>query len=148
MRNSSHRPRLILLAALYAGLALVAHATGKPDVSAPELSEADGARIRTAIIIATFDELHGRCTRAGGFSAAQREEADRWQANQRVDELRAHLDGAGLSATLREQVRAASARIIEQLAAGANPCAAAVKLTRTADAGASPVVAVTPVPAA
>lgn len=134
MRNSSDRPRFFLLASLYAGLALVAHATGKPDSATPQLSEADGARIRAAIVIATFDELRGRCDRAEGFDAAQREEGDRWRTSQGVDRLRAHLDGPGLSAQLREQVRAASAQIIEQVASNANPCAAAIGLTRTADA--------------
>jgi hypothetical protein len=43
MRNSSDRARLALLAALYAGLALVAHATGKPDASGHEVSEAGRA---------------------------------------------------------------------------------------------------------
>lgn len=100
MRHSSHRHRFLLLAALYAGLALVAHATGKPDASGPALSDAEGARIRTAIITAAFDELHGRCTRAGGYSPVQPGETDRWQSKLRVDELRAHLDDAGLSALL------------------------------------------------
>lgn len=134
MRNSSDRPRFILLASLYAGLALVAHATGKPDSATPELSEADGARIRAAIVVATFDELRGRCGRAEGFNASQREEIDRWQATHGVDRLRTHLEGPGLDAQLRDQVHAASSQIIEQVAASANPCVAAVSLTRTADA--------------
>lgn len=98
MRHLSHRHRLILLTALYAGLALVAHATGKPDASAAKLSDAGGARIRTTTITAPFDELHGRCTRADGHGPVSREKADRCQSSLRVDELRAHLDGAGLSA--------------------------------------------------
>src|SRR5689334_9660215 len=101
---------------------------------AQQVSDADAARVRAAIVIDTFDELDARCSRAGGFSAAQRGEADQWVAGQGVEKLRAHLNGAGLSATLREQARAASAQVIQQVAAAANPCVAAVSITRTNDA--------------
>lgn len=101
---------------------------------AQPVGEADASRVRAAIVITTFDELEGRCDRAGGFSAAQREEIDRWIDGNGIEKLRAHLDGAGLSAPLRAQVRAGAAQIIQQVAAAANPCLAAVSITRTNDA--------------
>jgi hypothetical protein len=115
-----------LTAGLLSALALCA--------GAQEVSEADASRVRAAIVITTFDELLARCDRAGGLSTAQRAEAERWIDANGIAKLRAHLNGAGLSASLREQVRAGSAQIIEQVAAAANPCLAAVSITRTNDA--------------
>jgi hypothetical protein len=103
-------------------------------VSAQDLSAADTARIKAAIVINTFDELQSRCTRSGGFNAAQRAEVDTWLSGQSVDRVRTHIYGAGLSASLREQARAASVQVIQQVAASADPCFAATGLTRTADA--------------
>jgi hypothetical protein len=99
---------------------------------AAELSDGDQARIRAGIVLATFDELDSRCARS--YSEPQRAEVDRWRASQDVDRVRAHLNGAGLSAELRQQVGVAARQIIQQVASASEPCAAAVGLTRTADA--------------
>jgi hypothetical protein len=103
-------------------------------VGAQEVSAADAARVRAAIVISTFDELDTRCKSAGGLSVAQREEVDRWVSGQDVNKIRAHLNGTGLSAPLRDQVRVAASQIIQQVAPATNPCVAAVGLTRTNDA--------------
>lgn len=107
---------------------------GAHDASAADLPEADQARIRAGIVIATFDELDSRCARSQGYSDTQRDEVTRWRSGQDVDRVRAHLEGPGLSIELRQQVRAAAAHIIQQVASAAEPCAAAMGLTRTADA--------------
>jgi hypothetical protein len=99
---------------------------------AAELSDGDQARIRAGIVLATFDELDSRCARS--YSEPQRAEVDRWRASQDVDRVRAHLNGAGLSTELRQQVGVAARQIIQQVASASEPCAAAVGLTRTADA--------------
>ncbi|HUQ11960.1 MAG TPA: hypothetical protein VM146_16715 [Steroidobacteraceae bacterium] len=101
---------------------------------AQQVSDADASRVRAAIVIATFDELEARCARGDGFSVEHRQEIDRWVSANGIAKLRAHLDGAGLTAPLREQVRAGSAQVIRQVAAAANPCLAAVSVTRTNDA--------------
>lgn len=100
----------------------------------PPLSQADAARVKAAIIVATYDTLASRCRQGSGFTSAQRAELDRWESRQEIAAVRAHLTGAGLSAALRQQVDAASTQIIQQVAAGAPPCTAAVSLTRTDDA--------------
>ncbi len=119
---------------MWSGAAAIGAALAALSASAQEISESDAARVKAAIVVSTFDELDARCARAGGYSGAQRQEIDRWVAAQGVPKLRTHLDGTGLSAPLREQVRAASAQIIQQVASATNPCVAAVGLTRTRDA--------------
>jgi uncharacterized membrane protein YgcG len=107
---------------------------GSAGAQAQEVPPADAARAKAGIIIATYDDLAGRCDEAGGFSGAQRAEIDAWKSRQEVDKVRAHLDGGGLSPALRGQVQAAAKQIIQQVASNAPPCAAAVSLTRTNDA--------------
>ena len=97
-------------------------------------SEVDMAYVKAGIVLATFDELQQRCASSGGFDAAQRREVEAWQSTHGVDALRTHLKGPGLSPALREQVRATSTQVVQQVASGVNPCLAAVSLTRTADA--------------
>src|SRR5690349_14442528 len=124
---------LELLVSPSALLATTLLATCGP-VRAADLGDADQARIRAGIVVATFDELDGRCTQGKGYSDAQRGEVERWSASNEVDRVRQHLNGAGLSAELRQQVRGAATQIIQQVASATEPCAAAVGLTRTADA--------------
>jgi hypothetical protein len=119
---------------MLSGVAALAGVFGSSPSGAQEISEPDAARVKAAIVIGTFDELDARCARAGGYSGAQREEVERWVTGQGVPRLRTHLDGAGLSAPLREQVRVASGQIIQQVASATHPCVAAVGLTRTRDA--------------
>lgn len=97
-------------------------------------SEIDLAYVKAGIVLATFDDLQQKCARSGGFDAAQRREVEAWQSTHGVDALRIHLNGPGLSPALREQVKAAAAQVVQQVASTANPCLAAVSLTRTADA--------------
>ena len=101
---------------------------------AQSLSEADAARVKAAIVISTYDSLATRCQQESAFTSAQRTELDRWESRQDIARVRAHLAGAGLSVPLRQQVEQAAKQIIEQVAAGSPPCAAAVSLTRTNDA--------------
>lgn len=99
-----------------------------------QISAADAVRVKTAIVIATYDDLAARCGKDSGFSSVQRAELDRWESRQEVAKVRMHLNGAGLSPALREQVQGAAKQIIQQVASSAPPCAAAVSLTRTNDA--------------
>lgn len=99
-----------------------------------DLTAADQSRIRAAILINTFDTLEGRCVNSGGFAAGQRAEVEQWQLRNGVARLRTHLNGAGLSAPLRERARLSAAQVIQQVAANADPCFAAVTLSHMADA--------------
>lgn len=107
-------------------LASVAHAQS--------LSENEMALAKAGIVLSAFADLQQKCVRSGGFDVAQRREVEAWQTTNGVDALRTHLNGPGLSQPLREQVHAAATQVVQQVASGANPCIAAVSLTRTADA--------------
>jgi hypothetical protein len=99
-----------------------------------EMSAADAARVKAAMVIATYDELAARCEKGSGFTGVQRAELDRWESSQQVSRVRTHVQGPGLSPAVREQVQAAARQIIQQVAATGPPCIAAVSITRTNDA--------------
>lgn len=99
--------------------------------TAQDVSEAEQARIKAAIGLYVFDDLEAQC--GSGFDAAQRAEVASWSRKHSVPRVRAHLDGAGLSDHWRSQARAGAQQVIRQVASGANPCVAAVSITRTAD---------------
>jgi len=110
--------------------ALLAGSSGAAD----KISEADAARVQSGIIIHVFDVLSARCAQDKGFSSAQRTEISTWRSENGVDKLRDHLNGKGLTSDLREQIKAAGSSVIDQTAAKAPPCDAAVALTRMAPA--------------
>ncbi len=114
--------------------AVMSMALGNAGAQSPDVPPADASRVKAGIIIATFDDLAARCDKAGGLSGTQRAEVDAWESRQQVDKVRAHLNGVGLNPALRTQVQDAAKQIIQQVAANAPPCAAAVSLTRTNDA--------------
>ncbi len=111
------------------GSALLAAATG---VSAQEYNEAEKALARAAISIALFDELSQRCANASSFSPAQQKEADNWQRANSVAQVRTKAQA--LNPQLRGQITEAANQVIRQVAGGADPCAAAVSVTRMAEA--------------
>jgi len=100
-------------------------------VSAQDYSETEKALARAAISIAMFDELSRRCANASGFSPAQQKEADSWQSANGVAKLRARVQV--LSPQLRSQIDQAAGQVLTQVAGGANPCVAAVSVTRLAE---------------
>lgn len=110
------------------GIALLSVASR---VSAQEYSDTEKALARAAISIAMFDELSRRCANASGFSPAQQKEADSWQSANGVAKLRARVQG--LSQPLRRQIDEAANQVLTQVAGGANPCMAAVSVTRLAE---------------
>jgi hypothetical protein len=123
-----------MAAAATVAITVAVTAVAGAGAQAHPVSPPDAARVKAAIIIATHDNLASRCRRESEFTSAQRAELDRWESRQDIARVRAHLTGAGLSAPLRQQVDAASKQIIQQVAAGAPLCTAAVSLTRTTDA--------------
>jgi hypothetical protein len=93
----------------------------------------DAALVQAAVILTTFDRLDAGC--AGAYSPAQREQVQRWQADNAVDALRARLPALQADAQLAERVDR-SARQIVQVARskGANDCAAATSPNQLPDA--------------
>lgn len=100
-------------------------------VSAQDYSDTEKALARAGISIAMFDELSRRCANASGFSPAQQKEADSWQGANGVAKLRTRVQA--LNPQLRGQIDQAAGQVLTQVAGGANPCVAAVSVTRLAE---------------
>lgn len=101
-------------------------------------SPPDRALAEAAVVLTTFDRLDAAC--AGRYSPAQREQVQRWLADNAVAAIRPRVDGlmrgdAGLAAQVD---RAAQQIVGAARGKGADDCSAAVSLTKLPNARIGP----------
>lgn len=93
----------------------------------------DNALLQAAVIVTTFDRLDAGC--AGGYTATQREQVQRWQADNGVDALRARLPGLRANGDTAVRLDRSAQQIVQiARSKGANDCTAAASLTKLPDA--------------
>lgn len=96
-------------------------------------AEPDPTLQQAAVLVTTFDRLDAGC--AGAYSAAQREQLQRWQADNAVDTVRARLPELRADAVLAAKLDRAAQQIVQVARSkGANDCTAAASLTKLPDA--------------
>ncbi|MCE4557027.1 hypothetical protein [Pelomonas cellulosilytica] len=129
----ARRTRAALLACL--AVATTGIATAQPD----------RALIQAAIFVTTFDRLDDGC--AGRYTATQREQVQRWQADNGVDAMRSRTTALRADPSFAAQVDRA-AQLIVQMAhsKGADDCRAAASLTQLPDARFGRELAAAPAP--
>lgn len=104
-----------------------------PATAALAADTADAALAQAAVIITTFDRLDAGC--AGGYNAEQREQVQRWQADNAVDALRARLPELRTNTQLATKLDRSAQQIVQVARSkGANDCMTAASLTQLPDA--------------
>ena len=93
----------------------------------------DPGLAQAAVILTTFDRLDAGC--AGGYSPAQREQVQRWQADNGVEALRARLPELRANTELAAKLDLSAQQIMQVTRSkGANDCTAAASLTKLPEA--------------
>lgn len=96
-------------------------------------AEPEPALQQAAVLVTTFDRLDAGC--AGAYSAAQREQVQRWQADNAVGAVRARLPELRADAALAATLDRSATQIVQVARSkGASDCAAAASLTKLPDA--------------
>lgn len=104
-----------------------------PGSAALAADTADPALAQAAIILTTFDRLDAGC--AEGYNPAQREQVQRWRADNAVDALRTRIAELHADTALAAKLDRSAQQIVAVARnKGANDCTAAASLTKLPDA--------------
>lgn len=95
----------------------------------------DEAYLKAALVVKTFDHFPAACKKRRGFNVAESGAIDTWQRTNGVEHIRARLPELERFPAQQLQVDQAAATMVKLAAArGAKDCAAALSLTRAAEA--------------
>lgn len=117
------------------GAALMALAMLPNTAHAQSVPVTDPSFVRAALVVKTFDFLHGECRKAGGFSQAQAGKVDVWQDEHGVHRIRSRMRQLADHPALERQVDQGADAIVRRLSTGTvDACAAALSIAQLPDA--------------
>lgn len=95
----------------------------------------DSALLKAALVMRTFDHYAAACQRLGGFQGGDASAVKAWEAEHRVDRIRARFAELDADPARRQQLERGVADVVRQIdAKGVGPCRAALTASRTRDA--------------